>query len=125
MSIGELPIPPIWWWLVVSGLILSFIYFWIRMMREMEKGFTLTAPEMKMRGKVLQLKILETIAWTLIPIGSTVYVHGIINSRTFEVFLIASILIVLGYFAARYFRKQRHLQEKEMERKSSLHIVKR
>lgn len=94
-------------------------------MREMEKGYTLTGPQMKLRGKVLQLKILETVAWMLIPIGGTVYAYGIINSSSFEVFLVASILIVFGYFVAKYFKRQRLLREKEIENKPSPHIVRR
>ena len=125
MSIGELPIPPIWWWLVVSGVIVLFGYFWIRMLREMEKEYTLTSPQRKMQGKVLQLKIYETVAWLLMPIGGIVYVYGIVNSGSFEVFLIASLLIVVGYFVAKYFRQQRLSQEEELEKKSRVHIVER
>lgn len=117
MSIWELPIPPLWWWLVVLGMNILFIYLLKGILKDEEEDI-LPSAEDRLRSKVIQLKFLEIITWTFIPIGFIIYVYGILNSSPFAVFFIGSVLVIVGYLVATHYRKQRLAYQKERARES-------
>lgn len=109
--------PPVWWWLLVMSVIILFIYLWKKVLDDMEKEYVPLSLEERLQQRIMQLKFFEVVAWILMPIGFIIYIYGIANSSQFAVFLIASCLIVVGYFAASYYKKQRLRYKKELEEK--------
>lgn len=118
MSIWELPIPPVWWWLLVSGIIILFIYLLKGIFEDIEEEYVPPSVEEKLRWKIIQLKFFEIIAWIFVPLGFVIYVYGIINSSPFVIFVIASCLMIVGYVVATYYRKQRLKYQEELEKKA-------
>ena len=118
MSIWELPIPPVWWWLLVSGIIILFIYLLKGIFEDIEEEYVPPSVEEKLRWKIIQLKFFEIIAWIFVPLGFVIYVYGIINSSPFVIFVIASCLMIVGYVVATYYRKQRLTYQEELEKKA-------
>lgn len=118
MSIWELPIPPVWWWLLVSGIIILFIYLLKGIFEDIEEEYVPPSVEEKLRWKIIQLKFFEIIAWIFVPLGFVIYVYGIVNSSPFVIFVIASCLMIVGYVVATYYRKQRLTYQEELEKKA-------
>lgn len=108
--------PQIWWWLLVGGIIILFIYLGKRAFEDIEKEEVQISANDKMRQKVNQMRISEAVAWTLMPIGVIIYVYGIIGSSPFLVFLVASCLIVISYIAGTHYRKKRLEHQREPEK---------
>lgn len=101
----------------MMGIIIFFTYLWKRIIEGLEKELVQTTLELELQQKITHFRLAEVIAWTLLPIGFTIYIYGIVNASPFTLFLIASCLIVIGYFVATQYRKQRLQFQKEQDEK--------
>jgi len=108
--------PPVWFWLLVLGIIVLFMYL-LKGFLEAEEEYVRPSAEERLRWKIIRLKLFEIIAWIFIPIGFILYVYGIVNSSHFVIFLIASCLMIVGYVVAIYYRKQRLTCQEELKEK--------
>ena len=116
LPIWELPMPPVWFWVLVLGIIVLFIYL-LKGFLEAEEEYVQPSVGERLRWKIIRLKLFEIIAWIFIPIGFILYVYGIVNSSHFIIFLIASCLMIVGYVVAIYYRKQRLTFQEELKEK--------
>ena len=117
LSIWELSIPPLWWWLLVLGMNILFIYLLKGILKDEEECIPPSAED-RFRSKIIQLKLLEITAWIFMPIGFIIYIYGILNPSSFIVFFIGSGLVIVGYLVATHCRKQRLAYQKERTRES-------
>jgi len=111
--------PPVWFWLLVLGIIILGIYILKRTLKaeEDEEEYVPPSVEDRLRWKIIQVKFFEIIAWIFMPIGFIIYVYGIVNSSSFIIFFIGSCLIIVGYVIATYCRKQRFEYQEELKEK--------
>lgn len=108
--------PPVWFWLLVLGIIIVYIYI-LKKVLEAEEEYVTPSAEDRLRWKITQLKIFEIIAWIFMATGFIIYIYGIVNSSPFIIFFIASCLVIVGYLVATYYRKQRCKYQEELKEK--------
>jgi len=116
LPIWELPMPPVWFWILDLGIIMLLIYL-LKGLLKAEEEYVQPSVEERLRRKIIRLKLFEIIAWIFIPIGFILYVYGIVYSSLFIIFLIASCLMIVGYVVAIYYRKQRLTCQEELKEK--------
>jgi len=116
LLIWKLPMPPVWFWLLVLGIIILYIYILKRVL-ETEEKYVPSSVEDRLKWKMTQLKFFEIVAWIFMAAGVIIYVYGIVNSSPFIIFFIGSCLVLVGYLVATYYRKQRRANKKEPKEK--------
>lgn len=120
MQIWKLPIPPFWFWLIVLGIIILYIYI-LKTMLESEEEYVSPSAEDILKWKIIQLRFLEVTAWVFVATGFLIYVYGILHSSPLIIFFIGSGLAIVSYLVATYYRKQRRaFQEKLKEKQQPL-----
>jgi hypothetical protein len=82
----------------------------------MEEEYVPTSPKEKRLQRMTRLKFSEVAAWTLMPVGLIIYAYGIMESSPFQVFLVASLLMVISFVAGRHYRNKRLECQRELER---------
>jgi len=108
--------PAAWFWLLVLGIVMLYIYI-LKKVLETEEKYVPLSVEDRLKWKITQLRILEIGAWIFMAFGVIMYVCGIVNSSPFVIFFIGSCLVLVGYLVATYCRKQRRVYKKELKEK--------
>jgi hypothetical protein len=119
LLVWKLFVPPVWFWLIVLGIIILYIYI-LKTLLKIE-DYVPPSEEDILKWKILQLRFFEIIAWIFVATGSMIYVYGVIHSSPLIIFFIGSGMILASYLIAVHYRKKRHTyQEKLKERQQSL-----
>jgi len=116
LPIWELLMLPVWLWVLILGISIILIYL-LKGLLEAEEEYVPPSVEDRLRRKIIQLRLFETITWIFMAIGFIIYVYGIVNSSPLIIFFIGSGLIIVGYVVATYYRKQRLEYQEELKEK--------
>jgi MFS family permease len=115
--------PPFWFWLIVLGIIILYIYI-LKTILKIEEEYVPPSAEDILKWKIIQLRFFEIIAWIFVATGFLIYVYGILHSSPLIIFFIGSGLAIASYLVAAYYRKQRRAyQEKLKEKQQPLSIL--
>lgn len=115
--------PPFWFWLIVLGIIILYIYI-LKTILKIEEEYVPPSAEDILKWKIIQLRFFEIIAWIFVATGFMIYVYGILHSSPLIIFFIGSGLAIASYLVAAYYRKQRRAyQEKLKEKQQPLSIL--
>lgn len=109
-----LPIPPVWFWLIVLSVITVYIYISKVLLKAEKENYGTPTAEERLKWEITKMKCFEIIAWIFLSVGCAINAYGILYLSPFVIFG-AGCLIIGSCLVAVHYRKRRFKHQEELK----------